>query len=187
MFEGDTYLDDVSPEPPCFCPQTAYEPQLLDAARSHPSVSVEFERRVTGIEQTAQDVTVEVVGGGPSHVRCRYLVAADGASSSVRQWLDLTQTEVPAFGHSVNVHFRADLSASAGRYPYMLFWLVGVDAAGTLARASSDDSTWTWNFPASPGTSSRRTSSSTGSVRPSATRISRSSCSACCAGTTTSR
>lgn len=142
-----------SPEPPCFCPQWAYEQVLLTAALRHPSVTVEFGRQAVSLDQDERAVRVGIrhdAGDGTEVIRASYVVAADGLSSPTRRWLQIGESGTGVFGHSVNVHFRADLGAYVLDKPYMLFWIVNAQTQGTMSAASGDNTRWTYNFDARP-------------------------------------
>jgi 2-polyprenyl-6-methoxyphenol hydroxylase-like FAD-dependent oxidoreductase len=141
------------PEDPCFCPQTEYEPILLAAAARHPSVTLEFDCEAIGLSQDEDHAQLTLrsrAKGRERRVRARYVIAADGASSPIRSWLGISESGTGRFGHSLNVHFRAGLSSYVQGKPFMLFWVVNGDTQGTIARASADDSRWTYNFDAEP-------------------------------------
>jgi putative polyketide hydroxylase len=147
-----------SPEPPCFCPQPIYERVLLDAVRREPHVTLRFEREARDIspsEDAVEDgveVTVQRVDGdGVERIRAQYVVAADGVASTLRTALGIDESGTPAFGHSVNVYFRADLEPYARGKPFALLWIVNPDTQGTLAPASADFTMWTYNFAGEPG------------------------------------
>jgi 2-polyprenyl-6-methoxyphenol hydroxylase-like FAD-dependent oxidoreductase len=142
-----------SPEFPCFCPQSAYEPILLAAARRYPSVSVEFDRDVERLSQDAREVRLGVRHLDDDDVEdigAAYVIAADGAASPTRRRLGIRENGTGPFGHSVSVYFRADLAPFVEQKPFMLFWIVNGDTQGTIGAASSDQSLWTYNFDAQP-------------------------------------
>jgi 2-polyprenyl-6-methoxyphenol hydroxylase-like FAD-dependent oxidoreductase len=73
-------------------PQNRTERILLDRARTSGLADVRFGRRVTGFEQDANGVTVDVErdGGRRDRLRGDYLVGCDGAHSTVREALGLS-------------------------------------------------------------------------------------------------
>lgn len=142
------------PEPPCFCPQPAYEAILLSAVARHPSVLIEFERDVETLDQDGGGVRLGVRhldSDVAETIHASYVVAADGAASPTRERLGIVETGTGSFGHSVNVHFRADLSPYVHDKPFMLFWILNGETQGTLGSASRDQTRWTYNFDAQPG------------------------------------
>jgi 2-polyprenyl-6-methoxyphenol hydroxylase-like FAD-dependent oxidoreductase len=153
--DGDTLsrFGEQSPESPCFCPQSAYEPILLAAARKHPSVTVEFERDAVTLAQDDRDVHVglhHLDQDVTEQVRAAYVVAADGLTSPTRERLRIPESGTGRFGHSVNVHFLADLGAYVYDKPFMLYWIVNGETQGTIGSSSPDQTRWTYNFDAQP-------------------------------------
>jgi putative polyketide hydroxylase len=149
--ENETGMARVEPSPefPCFCPQSAYEPVLLGAARAHPSVSVEFERDVESMDQDEREVRLGVHRTDEQTVetiRVSYVIAADGLASPSRERLGIREHGTGRFGHSVNVFFRADLAPHVADKPFMLFWIVNGETQGTIGAASADSTRWTYNF-----------------------------------------
>jgi 3-(3-hydroxy-phenyl)propionate hydroxylase len=74
------------------CEQWKLAEFMLAHIRAHlPHVRVLFGTRCSGFTQDADGVTVQAVGadGAASELRCRYLLAADGARSVVRAGLNL--------------------------------------------------------------------------------------------------
>jgi putative polyketide hydroxylase len=140
---------EVTPEHPCFCPQLAYEPVLLREAAAHPSVTIEFDRAAEAIDQDDSRVVVgvrDLKTGRVDGVSASYVVAADGAASSTRASLGISETATERFGHSINVYFRAALAPYVADRPFMLFWIVNGETQGTLGAASPDHTLWTYNF-----------------------------------------
>src|SRR5262249_33728551 len=83
-------LEKVSPEPLIwYCPQSRLEPLLLDEARKH-SRDVRYGTELVSFTQDEMGVTAIIKDHATeqsSEIRADYLIAADGAHSSVRQTL----------------------------------------------------------------------------------------------------
>jgi 3-(3-hydroxy-phenyl)propionate hydroxylase len=60
---------------------------LFEQMRGHPNFEMKFNSRVAGVSQDDAGVEVTLEGGGPQ--RGRYLIGADGASSTVRRSLGI--------------------------------------------------------------------------------------------------
>ncbi|MFL6125313.1 FAD-dependent oxidoreductase [Actinophytocola sp.] len=98
---------EISPEPPCLIAQDVLEPVLRQAAVDA-GADVRFGTELLGFEQTADEVVAQLPG---QELRARYLVAADGARSGIREALGITRSGRGALGgQSVNVYFHADLA-----------------------------------------------------------------------------
>lgn len=104
---------DASPSEWTTCPQLELEPILLHDAASHPEAEVRFNTQMISLRQTADGVHAciqERTSGRRTEVRCRYLLAADGARSSTRQLLGIGLEGPGELGHNVNIHFTAPLA-----------------------------------------------------------------------------
>ena len=102
---------EASPELPCLIAQDLLEP-VLRAAAQDAGARVRFSTELAGFTQTAEHVSVRLLdcGSGEHRLQVRYLVAADGARSPVREALGITRTGPGALGQPmVSVYFRADL------------------------------------------------------------------------------
>ena len=72
------------------CEQWKLSRALLRRVQNHPLVSLHFNAKVTGLQQDADGVMIEVAReDGSEGVRGRYLIGADGARSVVRQALGI--------------------------------------------------------------------------------------------------
>ncbi|MEV0071645.1 FAD-dependent monooxygenase [Amycolatopsis sp. NPDC050768] len=116
----------ASPAPMANCPQTVFEPLLLDAAREAGSdirFELEFESATVdedGVTSTLVDRTT-----GEQHVvRSRYLLGADGARSKVLATAGLRVEGPAGLAHAVNVWFKADLTRYLAHRPGVLIWNV---------------------------------------------------------------
>jgi putative polyketide hydroxylase len=109
---------DASPSHFCFCPQVLLEPVLTDAARER-GCDVRMGTELTGFAADGDGVTAtvtEVSSGHGSTIRADYLVAADGATSPVREALGVTSWTLEPTHHYLNLFVNADLAALvAGR------------------------------------------------------------------------
>ncbi|MFD9735360.1 FAD-dependent oxidoreductase [Umezawaea sp. NPDC059074] len=127
------------------CPQDLIDPVLLSEARAH-GASVEFGSRVHALRQDESGVVVEVTGE-PGEIRARYVVAADGSSSTVRRLLGIPSTGPGELGgHMVNVLFRADLSTVVGDLRFALCTIDNPRSAGILMPVDNVDR-WIFHIP----------------------------------------
>jgi len=101
------------------CPQTTTERVLLDALEQEPDASIFFDHEVMSLTDLGDRVQLKVHRGRHDRmleISSRFIVAADGASSPVRHWLDIEAVGPGELGHFLNVYFRADYgSRLAGR------------------------------------------------------------------------
>ena len=88
--------------PPFINLQQFYTEQyLLEALKLHPQSDLRWNHKVVGLSQTAERVTVTAeTPGGPKNFTADYVVAADGAKSTVRHLLN-----IPFVGKTYSDHF----------------------------------------------------------------------------------
>ncbi|MCA2220963.1 FAD-dependent monooxygenase [Nonomuraea aurantiaca] len=112
-------IDRDAPQSPTYtylCSQDILEVILRRVAESHPRSDVRFATAMTDFHSTADGVTATIEptttpDGGSVLVRARYLVAADGSRSGIRERLGIEVVGPPPLGHMVSVMFDADLGA----------------------------------------------------------------------------
>ncbi|MDR0480820.1 MAG: FAD-dependent monooxygenase [Gallionellaceae bacterium] len=100
---------DSTPEKKQRCPQMWLQPILADAARSSANIQLLYQHRCTGMERATDGVCIQVTSlkdGNTLKVEGRYLLACDGAASSIRQQMGI-EMEGRLLSHSVNILFRA--------------------------------------------------------------------------------
>jgi 2-polyprenyl-6-methoxyphenol hydroxylase-like FAD-dependent oxidoreductase len=135
---------EISPELPCLLAQDSLEP-LLRAAAVEAGADIRFGTELLGFEQTVDGVVGKIAG---AEIAARYLVAADGAHSGVREALGIGRSGRGAIGEpNVNVYFRADLEEVVRGREFNLCRIDHPDAPGSLA---SVDGRRRWVF-MSPG------------------------------------
>jgi 2-polyprenyl-6-methoxyphenol hydroxylase-like FAD-dependent oxidoreductase len=109
-------VEELSPSRRVFITQIGLEPVLLGAAESA-GARIEYASEAVSVEQDADGVTAVVRprDGGPERtVRSRYLVAADGAHSPIRERLGIRQLGHGSFSDSITIYFKADVSRLMG-------------------------------------------------------------------------
>src|SRR4051794_35386393 len=103
-------VEDLSPVPRLFVTQIGLEPVLRRRAEEL-GARLEYGTEVVGFEQDADGVTALVRardGGAERQVRARFLVAADGTHSPVRERLGIAMRGRGSFSNSITIYFRAD-------------------------------------------------------------------------------
>ena len=141
---GVTAMPQPSPELPCLIAQDLLEP-LLRTAALDAGADIRFATRLTDFQQSDEGV-VGVLGS--ERIHARYLLAADGAHSPIRQALGITRSGRGDLGEpSTNVYFRADLADTVRGREFNLCKIEHPDSPGWLA---SVDGRERWVF-ATPG------------------------------------
>ncbi|MFF4630042.1 FAD-dependent monooxygenase [Streptomyces griseorubiginosus] len=103
-------IDEVTPERPMVQAKFRFDPLLRRHAESYESVTVAHRHEVTGFEQDADGVTVQVRdldGGRDLRIRADHLVSCEGARSMVRRRLGIQYEGEFAQGHNFAVYFRS--------------------------------------------------------------------------------
>lgn len=104
-------VTDVSPCRRCFISQSLLEP-LLKARAEALGAELLFGTEMVSFEQDADGVTANLHDrdtGQNTTVRARYMVAADGARSGVRERLGIPMTGHGTFSKSITIYFRANV------------------------------------------------------------------------------
>ncbi len=109
-------VEELSPCPRLFITQIGLEPVLLRKA-GQVGAEVRYASEIVGLEQDGDGVTATVRprDGGPERtVRARYVLAADGAHSPVRERLGIRSLGHGSFSDSITIYFRADVRPLLG-------------------------------------------------------------------------
>ena len=89
MEAHDVDYDKFTPSWPIWCGQDHYEPLLYDAA-VEAGAEIRFQNELIGLTQDQDGVTATVNDNGTTRtIRARYVVAADGVKSPVRELLQI--------------------------------------------------------------------------------------------------
>jgi 2-polyprenyl-6-methoxyphenol hydroxylase-like FAD-dependent oxidoreductase len=121
-------VEEISPSPRLFITQIGLEPVLLRAAERL-GARIQYESEAVSVEQDADGVTAVVRrprDGGPEHTVCaRYLVAADGAHSPIRERLGVRRLGHGSFSDSITIYFRADVRRLMGDRNLSVIYVFG--------------------------------------------------------------
>ena len=143
----------VSPTGPACVPQDHLERVMMDHLQSFPHVQIEFGTEVVAIRSDDRAVQLtlrDAAGGGQRIVRARYVVAADGAHSTVRELLGIAMQGDDRLHDSLVVQFRAPLWEIAGPHRYGIYSITDTDGAGTLLPAG-DGNRWLFGIDCGAG------------------------------------
>lgn len=116
--------------------QDRVEPIVLSSARAA-GADIRFANELSELTVTSECILAEIVvrdSGERYRVRARYLVAADGARSSIRTRLGVTQSGRGSMGHSVACLFEADLSEIHKERPFGFAQITHPEAGGVIVR-----------------------------------------------------
>ncbi|MBV8822976.1 MAG: FAD-dependent monooxygenase [Ktedonobacteraceae bacterium] len=146
--DGQADLSAFSPTVACVIGQQQLEPILLDAAKKIGS-DVRFNNQMISFEQGEAGVSAvirECVTGREWHVRAHYLIAADGAHSSIRDALGLNTQGPGTISYSTNVSFEADLREALRGRRIFLYYVSNPHLPDGQAGLMADDNERRWFF-----------------------------------------
>lgn len=146
-----------SPTTGAGCAQDKLEPVLLEAAVSGGVGEIRFGLELVSLEQDEHRVTAGVEdrnSGREELVRASFVIAADGAESSIRSMLGIGMPGSRDLFHRMGIYFRADLRDVGRDRPALLYLLSPPEGAGVMAAVNLAD-LWLYMAPFSPGEGER--------------------------------
>ena len=132
----------VSPSRPAWAPQDHHEPILLSHLRQMPAATIRFRCELTELRQDdagVHAVLLDRATATPSEVAAQYVIAADGAHSTVREQLGIGMDGPGHLADYERTEFFAPLTGAAGDRRYALYVITRPDAAGILAQRGRGD------------------------------------------------
>ena len=136
----------VSPVANCGCSQDVLEPVLRRHAEALAPAGIRFNTELSDLRQEAGGVTGSLkdhVSGATTSFRARYILAADGTRSFVREKLGIGRSGEKDIYDSVNVHFRADLRPWVEDRPAALYLIEQPELRATFLTVNGADR---WGF-----------------------------------------
>jgi 2,4-dichlorophenol 6-monooxygenase len=97
---------------------------------------------VAKVEKRAE-LTIVTPGGAEKREVFDYVLACDGASSTVRRQLGIEMDGPPSLARFINCYFKADLGRFFGEKPGPVRFITGLDVSGAII---GYDLETTWNF-----------------------------------------
>ena len=118
----------------CDIPQTYLEPILVKNAAAR-GTQARFSTEYLSLAQDDEGVDVKVrdrLTGAVYTIRAKYLIGADGARSKVAEDIGLPMEGAMDIAGSMNITFKADISAHVETRPSVLYWVIqpGSDVGG---------------------------------------------------------
>jgi putative polyketide hydroxylase len=116
----------VTPVRNCLCAQDSLEPVLRRFAEQLEPGEVRFSTEAVSFEQDGDGVTLVLENRSSrakETVRAAYVIAADGAHSSIRQKLGVKMLGEPNVYDSINIAFNADLTPWTAHRPAALYFI----------------------------------------------------------------
>lgn len=142
-----------SPTGSLSCPQEKLEPVLLEAARSYGLGEVRFCHELIDLEQADAGVTATVLDRGSGEqiaITADWMIAADGAHSTVRSKLGISMVGPGALFHRMDIHFRADLRDVYLSRPSAMYFVSPPGGGGPMGPQNIDENRWRYQAPFHP-------------------------------------
>jgi 2-polyprenyl-6-methoxyphenol hydroxylase-like FAD-dependent oxidoreductase len=131
----DPAVLEVTPTPLLNLAQPEFEDVLLARCAREPLIEIRRGWRWVEAMQTpgeVRSVIAEDRSNRQIDIRSNFLVAADGAESSVRRQLSIPMQGATDLQHRIMINFEADLRGIVGERPAILYWILDPAVAGTF-------------------------------------------------------
>ena len=153
----DERVREVTPTPLINLAQPLFEDFLLEELARTSLVALRRGVAWQHCEQTADAVTSvleDVRTRERTRVTTRYVIAADGAGSTVRRTLGVGMVGDASSQAFITIHFEANLRTIVGHRPGILYWIMQPPHAGVLI-AYDIEKSWCMLYPHDPMTAPR--------------------------------
>jgi len=136
----------LSPSLKRSCPQDVLEPILRKYAEAYSNARLFFGTEITEVMQNAHAVQLswKRENGSTGVTKAKYVIAADGARSFVREALGIGMAG-GSMGQQIGIYFKADLWQWIKDKPYLLFWIYNSKTTGLFISLDGRHR-WTYNF-----------------------------------------
>lgn len=128
----------------CGCSQDLLEPVLRRHAEAFGPARVRFSTEMVAFTRTDDSIVATLrEGSNLEPLRARYMIAADGSQSRIRELLGIGRHGQRDVYDSVNIHLRADLTRWVADRPAALYLIEQPDLRGTFLTINGSDR---WGF-----------------------------------------
>jgi putative polyketide hydroxylase len=145
LFEVSSQIGQISPTSRAMCAQNQLEP-LLAKEVEKAGCTLRFNAELVSFEQEEDGVLARIrekTSGALQVIHARYLLAADGARSPIRQALGISMQGTGTLAHYANIYFRADLSKLVEDRLFSMCFVENAAVRGILAPVNNRD---LWQF-----------------------------------------
>jgi 2-polyprenyl-6-methoxyphenol hydroxylase-like FAD-dependent oxidoreductase len=137
---------EITPVRACLCAQDYLEPVLRRFAEAESTAAVRFDTELESFTQDDEGVSATLAdrrSGTREVVRARYMIAADGAQSGIREALGVAMLGQRDVYDSVNILLEADLRPWTAHRPSALYFIENDQLRGTFLTINAIDR---WGF-----------------------------------------
>ncbi|HET7311176.1 MAG TPA: FAD-dependent monooxygenase [Mycobacteriales bacterium] len=141
-YPSDEEAAQVSPSRPAWVAQDHHEPVLVERLRRQPTAALRFDCELLEVVQdgaAVRAVVRDLATGAVEHLQASYLIAADGAHSTVREQLGIRMVGPDNLADYERVEFTAPLWPLVRERRYGLYVITRPDAAGVLTPRGAGD------------------------------------------------
>jgi putative polyketide hydroxylase len=135
------FLTSTSPTMGTRVTQDQLEPVLMESIQDRGG-SIDFNNECVGIDQDDEGVSVLLrnrENGSSRTIRAEYVIAADGANSSIRTRLNVPTTGCGSMGHALNILFHADLKSFVHQREFSICLIHRPEVCGLFTSINNND------------------------------------------------
>lgn len=143
--QATTDYTPFSPTAVAIIPQDNVEYELFKKAQSMPLIDLRFNTEMVHAAQNDEQVTVEILNRQTNQketLTAPYLIAADGANSSLRSIFNVEMEGVENLGVFCNIYCEMDLNKYVAHRPSAGFMVTRPDLRGTFVLSSKGNKKW---------------------------------------------
>lgn len=134
-----------SPSTNAIIAQDDLEQELFKKAQSMPLIDLRFNNEMIHATQDEEQVTVEILNKATSQketISAKYLIAADGAHSSLRNVFNVEMEGIDNLGVFCNIYCEMNLDKYVEHRPSAGFMFTRPDVRGTFVLSKQDHKKW---------------------------------------------
>lgn len=147
-----THVENVrrsTASPGCVSSQIVLEAIFREHADEHPAIDVLFSHECVKAGQddtSAYAIVRDRENDEDIQITADYIIACDGARSTIRTQCGRELIGPPQFGRMINVYIEADIESLVDEKHQGLYWISRPDASGVFIGLGGDWQKWCYNF-----------------------------------------
>lgn len=145
-------LLDSTASPGCVASQIVLEAILKSHVDKNPLIDVRFGHECLRVDQDVDKARAWVTtsDGSEISIEADYILACDGARSSIRNQYNRKLMGPAEFGYMINVYIEADIESIVEDKQQALYWISKPEAAGVFIGLGGEWDKWCYNFAYDP-------------------------------------